>query len=271
MSASQVPIALCADDFGIAPGVSEAIATLAARGRLSAISCMTDGVAWRAEAPRLRDLPPAIELGVHITLTGPSRSLGALAGAAFLGRLDIAAATRDIEWQLDSFETMLGRRPDFIDGHLHVHELPILRDLVAAIWQRRLGEAVWIRNTASPMGRVLARPVARLRASVLAVLGHQARRRWQRVGARTNADFAGVRDFDERLPYRALMQLFLRNARPGLLVMCHPGEPDAVLAAEDPVVAPRAEEFAYLASAMFEEDLAAAGAWLAPLSADASR
>lgn len=271
MSPGHRPVALCADDFGIAPGVDTAILDLARNGRLSALSCMTMAGAWRADAPRLRDLPDAVEIGLHIVLTSRTRTLGSLAIDALLGRLDPRGLATEIECQIDGFETALGRSPDFIDGHLHVHELPRVRAVVAAIWRRRLGRHAWIRNTATPASRIVARPVARLRSAVLSTLGSGARRIWRAAGATTNDDFSGVRDFDERAPYRVLMRHFLAGARPGLLVMCHPGIPDSALADVDPVVEPRAHEYDYLASDAFLEDLDAARVHLAPLGPRALR
>ena len=37
---------LCADDFGLTDGISEAILDLAASGRVSAVSCMVEGEAF---------------------------------------------------------------------------------------------------------------------------------------------------------------------------------------------------------------------------------
>ena len=51
------------------------------------------------------------------------------------------------------------------------------------------------------------------------------------------------------------------GARP--LVMCHPGFPDAALAAIDTVVERRQDEYDYLAGPDFARDLAAAGRQLA--------
>ena len=271
MSPPAIPIALCADDFGLAPGVSQAIADLAVAGRLTSISCMTGTTHWRAESGRLRDLPDGIEIGLHVTLASHDRSLAVLAAEAFSGRLNSRAIASEIETQLDRFEAAAGRQPDFLDGHLHVHQLPSIRDVVAEIWRTRLAGRPWIRNTATSAERIARRPVARLRAGALSCLGAGARRRWSSSGAATNADFAGVRDFNESAGYRTLMRHYLRNPRAGLLVMCHPGLPDSSLAAVDPVVEPRRGEFDYLASGEFVDDLRAAGAYLQPISRTCAR
>ena len=44
-------VTLCADDYGIAPGVGAAIRDLAERGRLLATGCMVGGPHWADEAP----------------------------------------------------------------------------------------------------------------------------------------------------------------------------------------------------------------------------
>jgi predicted glycoside hydrolase/deacetylase ChbG (UPF0249 family) len=144
-----------------------------------------------------------------------------------------------------------------------VHQLPGIRDVVARVWGNRKG---WIRNTATGTASVFGRGVAPLRATVLAAIGAGARRTWQRAGIPTNADFAGVRSFREP-SFGALMRMYLSRARPGLLIMCHPGKPDAELAQLDTVTESRVEELAYLSGPDFPADLAAAGCRLVRLSA----
>ena len=106
---------LCADDYGIAPGVNAAIRDLVARGRLNATSVMVVAPSFsRAEADALAVLnaaEPRVAIGLHLTLTGPLKPLTAgyapLADGAFLPlattlrlamqqRLDMAALTARI-------------------------------------------------------------------------------------------------------------------------------------------------------------------------------
>ena len=62
-----VPITLCADDFGIAPGVDDGIMALAESGRLTAVSCMTVLPRWPAAAQRLVALASRVDIGLHFT------------------------------------------------------------------------------------------------------------------------------------------------------------------------------------------------------------
>lgn len=273
----MTPVALCADDYALAPGIDEAILALAEQGRITALSCMTASKRWPQAAAALKPLFGRVEIGLHFTLTqlvplGPMPRLAPEGRFPGMGRIYAQAALRAIDTseidaelvrQLDAFREATGREPDFLDGHHHVHQLRGARATVARHWTGRPG---WIRNTATSFASIRKRGVAVPRAAVLAAYGGAARRTWQAAGIATNADFAGVRSFTEAESYQSLMRGFLKDAAPGLLIMCHPGRPDAELAAIDHVLAPRADELAYLSGPEFPADLAAAGCRLATLS-----
>ena len=88
------PVVLCADDYGIAPGVGRGIRALAAAGRLSATSCMTVFAEWCDEASRLADATDRIDVGLHLTLTdhaplgGPGRPVGGRPARPTASRLE---------------------------------------------------------------------------------------------------------------------------------------------------------------------------------------
>ena len=70
---------LCADDYGLAPGVNRAIRDLIYRGRLNATSVMVVGPAiGRDEVTELQAVAaasPRCAIGLHATLTAPFRPL----------------------------------------------------------------------------------------------------------------------------------------------------------------------------------------------------
>ena len=67
---------LCADDYGLSPGVNRAIRDLIERGRLNATSVMVVGPAiGRDEVNALQAAAansPRCSIGLHVTLTAPS-------------------------------------------------------------------------------------------------------------------------------------------------------------------------------------------------------
>jgi hypothetical protein len=269
---APTPFALLADDYGLAPGVSRGIRELLAAGRLSGASCLVLSPHWRAEAPALRALTADADLGLHLALTefaplGPMphlASAGRLPGVAHLvaraygGRLDAAEIGREIDRQFDAFAQVIGRPPDYVDGHQHVQQLPVIREALLDRLRRSAPGAA-LRICDEPLRAIFRRAVAPPRALAISLLGRGLRKLADRAGIASNRRFAGVRDFGEAVPYRTLFRRFVSDAPPGLAIMCHPGHPDAALRALDPVVATRAEEFAYFAGDDFPADLAEAG------------
>ncbi len=270
------PIVLCADDYAIAPGVSRAILALIDAGRISATSCLTIGPAWPEHAGWLRPRDGRADIGLHLALTdfaplgamprlapaGRLPPLARLIALALARRLDAAEITGEVGRQVDRFSAEFGRPPDFIDGHQHVHQLPIVRDVVAARL-KRLPPGAYVRVCDEPAGAILRRGVAPVRALVISLLGKGLRRRANELQIAANQRFAGVRNFDERRPYRDLFLRFIDGPGDPLLVMCHPGIVDKDLAAVDPVTAPREDEYRYLSGDAFAADLARADVTIA--------
>jgi len=246
-------IVLCADDYGIAPGVGTAIRDLLEQRRLSAVSCMTVFADFAHEGPLLAPYEDRADFGLHLTLTA-ERPLPALLRDAYAGRLDRVAMARQIDGQIDSFKTVMLRNPSFIDGHQHVHMLPGIRDHVL-VRATQLGATVRVLR-APPLARLVRQP-ASLKALALAIMGRVLSRGALRRGIAANSEFRGVRSFGETLPYRNLFIRMLAGARDGCMIMCHPGLVDAVLTSRDSVTLPREAEYRYLASEEFARDLAA--------------
>lgn len=279
--AGDKPIVLCADDYALAPGVSAAIRELVAAKRLSATSCMVVGPWWDEEAPRLRPFKGSLDIGLHFTLTdftplGPTPdlatdgrfpSLRTLIRRALLGRLDASEIACELERQIDRFVALMGCDPGFLDGHQHVHQLPVVRDAVVDVFCRRLQpKGAWMRFPAVPVTDLVTHRIAFVRAVAINMLGLGFRRRCRARGIPGNSGFRGVRSFANEEPYPQLIARFVRGISRGGLIMCHPGIVDAELCAIDPVTTAREEEFAFLASDAFPALLRTHGCRLARFS-----
>lgn len=278
---APISIALLADDYGIAPGVSRGIRELLQAGRLSGTSCLVLSPHWKDEAPALRGLDAWADIGLHLAFTdfaplgampglaprGKLPGLGNLIVSAYLGRLRAEEIGAEIDRQLDAFEQAMGRPPDYIDGHQHVQQLPVVRDLLVDRLKHRLPPGTALRVCHEPFAAIGRRGIAVLRASVIAAIGRALRDLADGETIPSNRRFAGVRDFTERDPYRDLFRRYVLEAPSGLAIMCHPGYPDDALRQVDPVVDTRSGELAYIAGAEFPEDLAAAGVTLSRFTA----
>ena len=268
MTAPRV-LAVCADDFGLTPGISAGIVRLAQAGRLTAISCLTNGAHWASAAPLLASLPAGVDVGLHLNFTEGSPlsqrlakrwpqfpALPLLIARAHLGLLPRGALRNEAHAQLAAFMRARGVAPAFIDGHQHVHHLPGLRNLILDMLEH-VQPLPSMRST----GRVLGPGFAVKRALIERTGGRALAGELARREIAHNPALLGVYDFTEP-DYRALMQGWL-TALPaeGGLLFCHPGDVSDD-AAVDAIAAARLREAAYLGSEAFTQDLAAAGVTL---------
>lgn len=226
-------LVVCADDFGLTQSISQSIVTLARRGKLNAISCMSVCPGWERDASLLRDLPAHVQIGLHLTLTeeepltampvlawnGVMPGCNELGRRAMLRRLPLGEVRAEIAAQFDRFVDVFGRAPDFVDGHQHVHVLKGIRELILAETARRAPGA-WVRNCVDKPAAMMARSFP-FKAMANALQSRGVRRAVANHGLRCNDSFAGLYDFAG--DYEALFPSFLDKPGAFHLVICHPG------------------------------------------------
>ncbi|KIZ42233.1 MULTISPECIES: ChbG/HpnK family deacetylase [Rhodopseudomonas] len=272
-SAAPRRIWLCADDYGISPGVNRAIVELIARRRINATSVMVVGPAiGRDDISALNDAAtgnPDCAIGLHATLTSPFSPLtmhfrplhgglflplGAMLRSGLLRRLDREMIAAELTAQIAAFVALFGRTPDYVDGHQHVQLFPQVRDAFLTAVQAAAPKA-WVRQCGR--SRALARRLGQPKALLLDHLSVQFRARAARAGIAFNSGFAGAYDFRRETNFAALMGDFLDGLPDGGLVMCHPGHVDETLINLDPFTDQREREHAFLAGEEFLPLLAA--------------
>ncbi|HYB51078.1 MAG TPA: ChbG/HpnK family deacetylase [Burkholderiaceae bacterium] len=250
----------CADDFAIDEGAVDGILELIERGRITATSALVDSPLWQSSAQQLRAQlqrsaahgSSRADVGLHLNLTqafaGQKTAVWPL--AELMARCALRAVPRPllhraIEHQLDAFEEALGQRPDYVDGHQHVHQFAVVREALVGALRRRYGSRLpWVRSTRPPAA------VRDLKARGIAALGD---RRLRELAAAsqlaTNAYLVGVYDFraDARA-YWMHLERWVREGPEATVLMSHPALRSR---AEDPLAAARPMEFAALASAQF--------------------
>jgi predicted glycoside hydrolase/deacetylase ChbG (UPF0249 family) len=265
MSASASPrrIWLCADDYGMAPGVNRAIRELIKLKRINATSVMVVGPAIdRADIDTLKqELTDNSDcaIGLHATLTAPFHpltmyfqpldggrffSLGNTLQAALLRRLDPEMVQSELRAQITAFRELFGRAPDYVDGHQHVQLFPQLRDAFLTAVKDNAPQA-WVRQCgrALPIAQRLSSP----KALFLDVLSATFRKRCTDTGIAFNPGFAGAYDMVRGGDFATAMSGFLNGLPDRGLVMCHPGFVDETLLSLDNVTDQREREFKFLA------------------------
>ena len=254
-----------ADDLGLSPATNQAILELANQGRLDSCSLLVNGPVaaegfhgWR----QVTQTQPQLQICLHLCLTeGPScadpgmvpdlvdchghlkRSFGQWLLLSLLPHRH--PARRRIEDQLElevdaqikCFRAFCGDAPIHLDGHQHIHLVPIVLKAVLL----RAGEAgiTWMRLTEEPLPTGLPlrcwgeaiRQSGLLKWLVLQMLSRRARPAIRHCGLASNQSFAGVL-FTGRMAGAPILaawrELSSAEPQPGAtppLLLAHPGGP----------------------------------------------
>lgn len=257
---------LTADDYAMTPGVTRGILACLEAGRISATGAMTNRPHWQGDARLLRTFAGRADLGLHFNLTcgepltamprfapgGALPKLPDVLKAASLRRLPRDEVAAELDAQLQAFEDAMGRMPDFIDGHQHVHALPGVRHVLAEVLVKRYPAAKpYLRDPVDCFAAIRRRKHAAKKAMLLAALARPFARRMRELGFSLNEGFAGYSQFDVRGDYAAEFASSLISPGARHLVMCHPGDVDDELRRLDPVVETRPKEKAFFLSDQF--------------------
>jgi chitin disaccharide deacetylase len=266
---------LIADDYAMTAGVSRGIVRLLEHGRLSGTGAMTTRPQWKGWSHTLRGFHGQFDLGVHLNLTlaspltsmpklapsGTFPTIGDITRAALSFRLPLEELEDEIDAQLDAFEQAMDTRPDFIDGHQHVHGLPGVRRALINVMTRRYAKGVkpWLRDSADNIRRIAQRGRNMQKALAVASLTTGLASSARKAGLLTNDSFAGFSAFDPKLDFAVDFDSYLKAPGSRHLVMCHPGEVDDELKGLDPVVETRPKEMAFLMSDQAQTMITEAG------------
>ncbi|KEQ19789.1 ChbG/HpnK family deacetylase [Endozoicomonas numazuensis] len=257
-------ITLCADDYGMHPGVSEAIIELASKGRIQATSCMVTSTNWSEQAKHLTPLQDKIDIGLHLNLTeGKGLSSGFMNGFPSLNQvlikshlrlLDKTALLEEITAQYQCFLDTTGRAPDFVDGHQHIHHLPMIREALLSVLRRfKPDPSYWVRSVTP-----IIHHGGGLKSYIIEGSGGKSLL-YELINQsiNTNTSFAGIYSLEPKENYSALMKCWLSESYDRGLIMCHPGKTSGHNSLDHPEA--RQLEFDYLSGQDFVEDCQNAG------------
>lgn len=247
-------IRICADDYGLTKGIDQGIIHLLHQKAINCTSCMTESPRWLNDsASLLKDNFPensSIELGLHLNLTEAFCStvknkytLKKVLALSYLRQWNKINLEQQLQKQFDLFEQGLKQIPDFIDGHQHIHQFPVIRDLILEIVAKRYAnEKPWIRNTLPAKLNFNFKAL-----SLVALGGLNFKKQLQYQTISTNHGFLGVYNFTG--DYELQMKKWLQQAKSHSLIMCHPS---AIVDPLDGIGVQRVKEYEFLMSEAFQ-------------------
>lgn len=269
---------LSADDFGISPAVDEGILMLIEKNRISSTSCMVTGLdsALTRNLILLKKYNTKVDVGLHLVLTestplsgaafksgfvdrnGSFYSLKNLIARAYFGKLNQACLDAEIRAQIESFINIFGHAPDFIDGHQHVQQLPIVRNSIIAAMKHfkslryvRIADLPnqWILNSAQSVSFRFA-----LENLALAIPGRRAAALFTKNNIQHNRFLLGYYRHTANVQFKTVFKNYL-TLKPQAhdVFFCHPGFVDEHLKKVDTLVDSRKDNLDFLLSAEFED------------------
>lgn len=235
---------LCADDFGLTHDIDRAILDLCRLGRLTAVSCMVALERCNKELlVELLAFEKKVDIGLHLCLTDenlplsrtqgphaaaqapPFPSFGVLLRRALQGKVRASDVKVEVARQYELFLEKCGRAPSFIDGHLHVHQLPGVRQgLMQFVLSLAPASRPYIRNTRMPVRELRGGGLPWIKTSLIGAFGDRMFKQLRQAGLETNEGFAGIYDFKEWRKYSEYLPRFTGAIRePNGMVVVHPG------------------------------------------------
>jgi hypothetical protein len=228
---------ICADDYGMADEVNRAILELCVLKHLSAVSCMA--ALERCGSDVLKPLlehQANVDIGLHLCFADETLSplenaarllptFGVFFRQSLVGQIRAEQIRLQVSTQYELFLKKCGRLPDFIDGHLHAHQLPGVREgLIEFILSLPANERPYIRNTCEPLKNLWKHRLPWLKATFIGRFGARMLAELSVAGIPTNDGFAGIYDFQN---YRRYPEYYPRFAaclqRPNGILVVHPG------------------------------------------------
>jgi len=245
-----------ADDLGFAPGVNRGIFDAHAAGTVTSASMMVTTPAFAEAAERVQRDATRLGVGLHLNLvvgaplsnvpslvdpeTGQFHPLDAFVRRALAGQIEPTEVRRECEAQLAAL-VAAGITPTHVDSHRHVHAMPGILPVVAAV-----AHAAAIPVVRRPLDRVsVLDPVASAKMLVMHAAWRTAltgvapahRGLLGRAPHFRGIAMQGSPDIRDRL-LATIDQLPLGSTE----IMVHPGYDDEVLAAQDAFRAERVVE-----------------------------
>ena len=243
------PPLLHADDLGLGAGVDHAIFDLVESGRLDGASLLVNGPTAQRAIETWRQMPNPPALFLHLCLTEGPRDFTNVDLPTSFGRLLLASCLpwqrrrlkpqiqRSLRQQISRYKQLTGANEIHLDGHQHVHLIPMVLDTVLGLAQNE--QVTWIRTTAEPLPTDLPlnlwwacfRQGGALKWLVLQCLTRLARPKLRNANVVTNRSFAGVL-FTGRMTGKALECCWRTNHRQNVsengsraMLLIHPAQP----------------------------------------------
>lgn len=146
MEKNRKKFILSADDFGISPLANKNILSLVKAKKIDRVSLMADGTFTLKELEKIKQ--SGIKIDLHLDITHSKKKGRSTIESAFLrGFLfslkltsrSMRSSFIEIDWenQIEKFHRLMGRYPDGLNSHQHIHYFPPYFKIILKLAKKR--------------------------------------------------------------------------------------------------------------------------------------
>lgn len=252
---------ICADDFMLTKKISLGIISLIKKDKINAVSVM---VLFKKNKTYAQILKKKIKnyhtIGLHIVLTDFAplskfqnikkfSSIFDLIFNLIKGKIKKIEIENEIKNQILEFKKIFGYLPKYIDGHHHVHQLPIISEiLIKIINEIYVNNKPLVRNTNLKIPLIFQNKVELLKSILLSFIGLYLKKKLIKNIIPTNDYFFGVYNFKNKNDFKKNFILFKKYRSKNSIIMTHPSLPDKEIYKLDTLTSQRFVEYNLLMS-----------------------
>lgn len=250
-------ICICADDFGMSASISEGIIDLVKEKKIQAVSCILNKDVSLKYFKVLKRFKHKIDIGLHINLTENKKGINLKFNNIFnvfsslkliIFRRDLI--TKQVKSQIKEFERRFEFKPKHIDGHHHIHQLPLVSSIII---KSITNFKPFVRQSGDNISNIISRRIAITKSIFISLFSKNLILNLKKNNLYFNDSFSGIYEFNENTEYKKIFHKFLVNTKNNHLIMCHPAKKINGDKNKDSIKKFRHKEYFFFLSKKFEK------------------
>ena len=250
-------ICICADDFGMSASISEGIIDLVKGKKIQAVSCILNKDVFLKYYKVLKKFKYQIDIGLHINLTENKTGVNLKFNniSNFFSSLRLIIFRRDlitkqVNSQIKEFERYFEFKPKHIDGHHHIHQLPLVSSIIINSIK---SFKPFVRQSGDSISNILSRRIAIIKSILISLFSKNLILNLKKDNLYFNESFSGIYEFNESIEYKKIFHKFLVSNKNNHLIMCHPAKKIKGDENKDSIKKFRHKEYFFYLSKKFEK------------------
>lgn len=246
-------VCICADDFGLSDSINEGILDLVKKRKIQAVSCIVNKKPSLKYFSELKKHSKYIDIGLHLNLTetksGATLNFKSLKN--FFLFLSLLVSKKEIEEEIDNqikeFAKYFNCKPNYIDGHHHIHQFPIISNIILKKIKKT---KLFVRCSGDHLWSIIFRKQSIFKSLIINIFATSLKKKLKLNNLDYNLSFSGIYNFKYNKAYSLIFNNFLKYRSKKHIIMCHPAK-NKVDTYNDSILNSRLKEYKFFMSNNF--------------------